>query len=274
MKNLFILSLTLFTLLACKSQESKKDEQNNADSTKKIANSQQVVKKEDKNPKTQTNTDQKLGLKVEGSYYSPKTQEMLLAEWGKNKITKLMYAAAGSNKFVTAQVISESGSPDAMDYTFSFKVANKTLKAVMGVSPGGVGLSVTDNDDNTTQRDFSEANNSNPMQTAQYGVAFFVREIYWRGFKNERNNATIIAEDSQEGTSDGQLNFKYTDPAGQEEFFAAYVNPKTHQLTFTSTSMGKIRCELDNEMRWILRMFNANTNKKIGDFVAIPSEKN
>ncbi|GAB4494094.1 MAG: hypothetical protein OHK0045_24760 [Raineya sp.] len=266
MKKLLIATLLLVTFIACKSKE-KENQDNKQNVTKDSTQKTETPKQEEKKPtEEQSAQTPSIGLKIQGSYYCPQTKEMLLAVWDGKKIKKLMYAAGGSNKFVDAEIVSESGTADGMDYKFSFKVAGKTMEAMMGVSPGGISLSVTEG--GNYDRTFSEGNSSDPTNAAQYGVAFFVREIYWRGFKNESNNATLIAEDSQEGTGEGQLYFKYTDPAGKEEYFAAQVAPKTHQLTFTSTSMGKVRCELDNEMRWVLRVFNAQ-DKKIGDFVEI-----
>lgn len=269
MKKLLISALLLATFVACKPKENQENKQGaTQDSTQKTETPKQDEKKATEQQSTQTSS---MGLKIQGSYYCPQTKEMLLAVWDGKKIKKLMYGAAGSNKFVDAEIVSESGTVDGMDYKFSFKAAGKTMETMMGISPGGMGLSVSDNG-GSNSRTFSEANNSDPSSTAQYGVAFFVREIYWRGFKNESNNATLIAEDSQEGTGEGQINFKYTDPAGKEEYFAAQVDPKTHQLTFTSTSMGRVRCQLDNEMRWVMRVSNAQ-NKKIGDFAEIFEEK-
>lgn len=274
MNKLLISAILLATFMACKPKENQENKQSaTQDSTKKTETSSETPKEAPKKEenKVSENTPS-LGLKIQGSYYCPQTKEMLLAVWDGKKIKKLMYAAGGSNKFVDAEIVSESGSADGMDYKCSFKAAGKNFEAMMGISPGGIGLSVTENGNEANSRTFSEGVDNDPSSTAQYGVAFFVREIYWRGFKNESNNATLIAEDVQEGTGEGQLYFKYTDPAGKEEYFAAQVDPKTHQLTFTSTSMGKVRCELDNEMRWVLRVFNAQ-NKKIGDFVTIFEEK-
>ena len=272
MKKLIISAILLASFVACKPKENQENKQGaTQDSTRKTENPKQEEKKTTEQQSSQTSS---LGLKIQGSYYCPQTKEMLLAVWDGKKIKKLMYAAAGSNKFVDAEIVSESGSADGMDYKFNFKAAGKTMEAMMGISPGGIGLSVTDVGNTNSNRAFSEANDSDPSSRAQYGVAFFVREIYWTGFKNESNNATLIAEDSQEGTGEGQLHFKYTDPAGQEEYFSAQVDPKTHQLTFDSKNMGgKIRCQLDNEMRWVMRVSNAKNNQKIGDFVQIMEEK-
>jgi hypothetical protein len=274
MRKLLTSVILLAVLFACKPQENKENkEKTSQDSTQKTDAAPKSEEK--KGTEEQSAKTPSMGLKIEGSYYCPQTKEMLLAEWGDNKIKKLMYAEAGSNKFVDAQVISESGSPDGMDYKFSFKVGGKTMDVMMGISPGGIGLSTTEKGKDASQRDFMESRSGSgfSIESAKYGVAFFVREIYWRGFKNESNGATLAAEDVQEGTGEGQLYFGYKDAAGKEDFFAAQVDSKTHELTFESKMLGgKVRCQLDNEMRWVMRVFNAQ-NTKIGDFVEIIATK-
>ncbi len=268
MKKLIISAILLASFVACKPKENQENKQGTTqDSTQKPQTETPKTAEKKEEVKTDDTTPS-MNLNISGYYYCPQTKEMFLLEQKGKKINKVMYAAAGTNNFLDAQIVEESGSPDGMDYKFSFKAGNKTLEAMMGVSPGGTGFSVKDKGNEASQRDFSDSRTDFSMETAKYGATFVVREIYWRGFKNESNKATLIAEDSQEGTGEGQLYFKYTDPAGKEEYFAAQVDPKTHQLTFTSTSMGKVRCELDNEMRWVLRVFNAQ-NKKIGDFAEI-----
>lgn len=274
MKKIIVFAFVLASLFACKPQEGKeKNEQK--DTTQTVAKEEKAAIKEDKKEEVKTETPSP-NINLSGAYYCPETKEMFLLQWNGKKIAKLKYAAAGSNDFVDSQVIEESSPAGVLEFSFSFRAGTKTMKSMMGLSPGGIVFSITDNNNDASQREFWEISSEGgfSMEAAEYGVPFFVREIYWRGFKNESNGATLIAEDSQEGTGEGQLNMGYKDASGKEEFFAAQVNPKTRELTFNSQVLGgKIRCQLDkdNEMRWVLRVFRGN--QKIGDFTQIIGEQ-
>lgn len=219
---------------------------------------------------SKTAWSQGIDISLSGSYYSPATKEVILIKWNSagGYIDKVMYAK-GTGKFVNMQIMTQRGDMKMLDYSFKMydrAKPNIVFEAVIGTSPGGISLGVTTNKNDATLRSFSMIRQGDyEIESAKFGVASFVRSVYWKEFKNEANNATLAAEDSQEGTANGQLYFTYTDPAGKQEYFTATVNPITHQLTFTSKSMGKVRCELDNEMHWVVRMYNAQ-NKKIGDF--------
>ncbi len=269
MKKLLIYLLLPVITLACNSQANK-DDQTQKDSTQNEVATQSTDKKE----ATSKSENPTMGLKIAGSFYSPLTKEMLLAKWDGKKITKLFYAPKGADKFVNVTITEQTGNLDDLEYSFTFQANGKTLKAIFGISPGGTNLNVSEvGNEATTARDFGLANEETPVEDTPYKVAFYVREIFWNGFKNEENMSTIIAEDSQEGTAEGQLNITYTDPAGEEEYIAAQVDSRTHHLNFTSKNMGtKVRCELDNEMRWVMRVYNVSTGKKIGDYKQIISE--
>ncbi|MDX1904903.1 MAG: hypothetical protein SFU27_12165, partial [Thermonemataceae bacterium] len=143
---------------------------------------------------------------LSGSYYCPKTKEALLIKFNKDKgyIEKIMYGK-GSGKFANMQIMSQKGDVKALQYEIKFynpASPNIVHHAVLGISPGGMGFSTTTNKKPESMRDFGEIQNGDyEIETANMGVPFFVRNIYWRGFKNETNNATLIAEDSQEGTA-------------------------------------------------------------------------
>jgi len=215
-------------------------------------------------------------VSLSGSYYAPAKKEVLVIKFNKAKgyIDKIMHGK-GTGKLATMQIMSQKG--DMKNFTYSFKFYNPAKPSIVyacevGISPGGIGINTVINKDENNAYFFSEIQNGEyEIESAKtMSVPFFVRNVFWRGFKNEQNNATIIAEDSQEGTAEGQLYLKYTDPAGQEEYVVGKVNPITHQLTFTSKNMGtSVRCELDNEMRWVMRVFNTQTKSKIGDFYQI-----
>jgi len=269
MKKLLISAFVLAGFFACKPQENK-EKAEQKDTTQKSVSTTSAKEEKKEEPKNEVQSSS-LNLDLTGSYYCLESKEMLLIERKDEKIKKLMFAGSGAKNFVEAQLLSES--KEDFYYKFSFKVGGKTMEAMLGVSPRSHGFSITENGNTAVDKYFMHASSGSAfsMESAKYGVPFFVREIYWRGFKNEANGATLIAEDSQEGTAEGQLNMGYKDASGKEEFFAAQVNPTTHELTFDSKMLGgKIRCKFVSDMGWTIEMFKGN--QKIGEFKEIIEE--
>lgn len=161
---------------------------------------------------------------------------------------------------------------DALDYKFSFERKGKVYEATAGFSPGGASISVKEKG-KEEQTDFGQANEKTSTESARFGTLMCVREIYWmNNFRDESTKASLQAEDSQEGTADGQLMMTYKAADGTEDNFIAQIDPKTHELLFESQKLGgKIKGKLDNQMYWALILYNANTNAQIAEMTSAPS---
>lgn len=271
MQKLMLTIALLASLVACKQSAQNTDEQKK-DTSKRVESTNTATEKKAETENTSPKANDQLpDISLQGSYYSPQSKEMMIIDWKGGKISKMMYAPKGSQKFVEAEIVESKGSMGTMDYEFTFKVNAKTMRAVVGASPAGIGIGVNEVGKESESKDFGAANVKTTTDEAKFGVATLVREIYWNNkFENEANKATLIAEDSQEGTAEGQLLLMYKAADGKEEPISAQVNPNTHELTFDSKMLGgKIRCQLDNEMRWVLRVYKGNA--KIADFKQVMS---
>jgi hypothetical protein len=205
-----------------------------------------------------------------GSYYCVNTREMLLLYWEGGLQKVFYYDGKGGDQFQTLVVQKPKGL-DAVAYSCFLAENDKTqprFKLVSGVSPVGVSLTLMAPDGSGAAEEFALIDEQPPPAFDDSNVrpSFFVRNIYWRAFVNASNMARLAAEDSQEGTNSDQLHFGYTDPAGQEEFFSAYIDAKTHELRFESTSMGKVSARLGYLMpTWQVVLYNAQ-KQQIGTF--------
>lgn len=265
-KLMITVALLLASMVACKQSAQNAPESTNTATEKKTEVESATEKKTEAESTSPKANDQLHDISLQGSYYSPQSKEMMIIDWKGRKISKMMYASKGSRNFVEAEIVGSKGSMGTMDYEFTFKVKGKTMRAVVGASPAGIGIGVNEVGKEGESKDFGAVNDKTTTDEAKFGVVRLVREIYWENkFENEANKASLIAEDSQEGTAEGQLLMIYKTADGKEEPISAQVNPNSHELTFDSKMLGgKIRCQLDNEMWWVLRMYKGNT--KIADF--------
>lgn len=250
--------------VACKKSAStneQKSEQNTQSST------------QDSTKQSESTTSENTEMSLSGSYYAEKSRELLILDWKNGNVSKIMYAPGGSNTFEEVKVVSTSGSMSTMDYKFSFERKGKVYEVSVGMSPGGASLSVTEKG-KSESTDFGQANKKTTTEDAKYGTLMFVREIYWMNkFSDEKTKVSLVAEDSQEGTADGQLMMTYKAADGTEENIMAQVDPKTHELLFESQKLGgKIKGKLDNQMYWVLNLYNATTNAKIAELSSAPSD--
>lgn len=208
---------------------------------------------------------------VGGAHYAPATKSALLISFSNGKITKLQYAQ-GNGKFVNATLKSQSGSEANYDYKFTYTLPTApavVYEAVQGVSPLGSGFSVQEvgKYESVTAWQFEA---TNTPQTEHYLNASRCAFYYLSHFKyiNNDTQEEIVAEDSQEGTQENQVILTYKNASGKEETNVANINPTTHEVSFSTPSLGKVRLKL-NEMGF--EMFNS-VNQSKGTFTFNPSK--
>lgn len=205
---------------------------------------------------------------VGGAYYAPATKSALLITFSNGKITKLQYAK-GNGKFINATLKSQSGSEANHDYKFTYSLPTApavVYEAYQGISPLGSGFSVQEVGKYESVMAWQFEASDSPV--VPYSSATECARFWLWHFKyiNNDTQEEIAPDDAQEGSTMSQLVLIYKNTSGAEEHAVANINPTTHEVSFNTPTLGKVRLQL-NEMGF--EMFNS-ANQSKGTFTFQP----
>ncbi len=183
---------------------------------------------------------------VGGAWYIPATQTALLVSWSNGKITKVQYAK-GNGKFANATLKAQAESDMGYRFSYSLPTAPAVVyEATQGFSPLARFLSIqtvgTYESIDATQFAGEEFTSMYDISTASDCAMRFLR--YFKYVNNE-NQAEINPDDAQEGLQVNQVALIYKYANGDEEEFMATINPTTHELSFSTPTLGKVRMKLN-----------------------------
>ncbi len=171
---------------------------------------------------------------ITGVWYSPEAKVALLVRASKGKITEIRYAKGAAN-FTKVSLGSQKGTE--LGFTIGFSVNNEKLSLEHGFTPMGAYYMISPEGKSTQQIAYQLSD-----EVADYDNATSVFQWYFVGqqFINYDNNDRII-QTPQEGTNTNEVFLTIKKANGAEEYITAKINPATHELRFTSQSLGNVK---------------------------------
>ncbi|TAF64603.1 MAG: hypothetical protein EAZ55_11115 [Cytophagales bacterium] len=219
-----------------KTQEKEEKEEKTSESK----NTKDSSQKEEKTEKTNQ------ALSLGGIWYIPEMQTALLIVWQKDKIATLMQAK-GNAKFSKINLLSQGNGDMGFDFSYSLPSEPKTTyEAVVSFSPMGANLSIrTKGNAQFMGSGTLVIQNDNPSDYTQLTALECMREWFQKAAYIDYSTNHEIRADAQEGTKTNELFLIYKHKEGKEESITATINAKTHELTFNSPSIGRVRMKLN-----------------------------
>lgn len=179
-----------------------------------------------------------------GVWYAPSSQEAFIVEVQAGKAQKVRYAK-GAEAFEEVKILSQESKGEMMGMlALKLSVKGKPMTMDYGYTPMGAYYAVRPAQNGNTENIaylISPEIFVYPNASMVFSSFFTANEFESGGEQSE-----YILSTPQEGAEEGEVFFIYKNTANEEEYITAKIDPKTHELLFTSKYLGKVKAKFND----------------------------